>query len=112
MNDRALSLGGFNRLFADEEAARAWFEGARWPDGPVCSDCGSVGDAYWLKSVCRWQCKGCSKQSALTAGTPLHRTHLPLLVWAQAIYQIVASSKIEQPQQQHFQRHQRLSLLL
>jgi transposase-like protein len=59
----------------------------------VCSGCGSVGDAYWLKSVRRWHCKGCSTQFTVTAGTPMHRTHLPLLVWAQAIYLIVASSK-------------------
>ena len=93
MNKHSLSLRDFNRLFPDEEAARAWFEGARWPDGPVCPSCGSVGGAYWLKTVRRWHCQGCSKQFTVTAGTPMHRTHLPLLVWAQAIYLTVSSSK-------------------
>ena len=34
MNEAALTLRAFNALFPDEDAARAWFEGARWPDGP------------------------------------------------------------------------------
>ncbi len=97
MNKTSLSLRDFNRIFPDEEAARAWFEEARWPDGPACPACGSVDEAYWLKSVRRWNCKGCSKQFTVTAGTPMHRTHLPLLVWAQAIYLIVASSKSLSP---------------
>lgn len=36
---------------------------------------------------------GCRHQFSVTVGTPMHRTHLPLLTWARAIYLIVASSK-------------------
>ena len=42
MNAEALSLSAFNTMFPDEEAARRWFERARWPDGPVCPHCGEV----------------------------------------------------------------------
>ena len=93
MNKVALTLRDFNRLFCDEEAARAWFEHARWPDDPVCPGCGCVGTATWLAGVRRWQCRPCRRQFSVTVGTPMHRTHLPLLIWAQAIYLIVASSK-------------------
>lgn len=93
MNNRALTLRDFNDLFPDEDAARAWFERARWPDDPVCPACGCVGRAYRLTTVRRWECAECRRQFSVTAGTPMHRTHLPLLVWAQAIYLIVASSK-------------------
>jgi len=34
MNMGTLSLRAFNELFPDEVSARAWFERARWPDGP------------------------------------------------------------------------------
>jgi hypothetical protein len=34
MNMGTLSLHVFNELFPDEVSARAWFERARWPDGP------------------------------------------------------------------------------
>jgi transposase-like protein len=93
MNMGTLSLRAFNELFPDEVSARAWFERARWPDGPVCPSCGAVDRAYWLKTVRRWECCVCARQFSVTVGTPMHRTHLPLLTWAQAIYLVVASSK-------------------
>ena len=31
-----------NPIFHDEEAARVYFEGVRWPNGPVCPHCGVV----------------------------------------------------------------------
>ena len=88
-----MSLRAFNDLFPNEDAARAWFEKARWPHGPECPKCGSVNHAAWLKMPRRWNCMGCRHQFSVTAGTPMHRSHLPLLTWAQAIYLIVASSK-------------------
>ena len=93
MTDTALTLRAFNDLFPDEDAARAWFERARWPDGPVCPVCGCVNRSCWLRTIRRWECTACRRQFSVTAGTPMHRTHLPLLTWAQAIYLIVASSK-------------------
>jgi len=93
MKDGALSLRSFHRMFPDEAAARGWFERARWPHGPECPSCGSVGRATYLKTRPVWRCAECSHQFSVTAGTPMHRTHLPLLTWAHAIYLIVASSK-------------------
>jgi transposase-like protein len=93
MNTTALTLRAFNDLFPDEDAARTWFERARWPDGPICPVCGCVDRACWLRTVRRWECIACRRQFTVTAGTPMHRTHLPLLTWAQAIYLIVVSSK-------------------
>lgn len=88
-----MSLRAFNDLFPDEDAARAWFERARWPDGPECYHCGVVGNAAYMPKTKFWHCKACKRQFSVTAGTPMHRTHLPLLTWAHAIYLIVASSK-------------------
>ena len=83
----------FSRLFLDEDAARAWFEHARWPDGPTCYHCGTIGDAAYMPKTKFWHGKACKKKFSVTAGTPMHRTHLSLLTWAQAIYLIVASNK-------------------
>jgi len=41
--------------FHDEEAARAWFEAARWPDGPVCPSCASL-KHYATKKGGRYRC--------------------------------------------------------
>jgi transposase-like protein len=88
-----MTLCAFNEMFPDEDAARAWFEKSRWPHGPECPKCGSVGHSSWLKTPRRWNCIACHHQFSVTAGTPMHRTHLPLLTWAHAIYLIVSSSK-------------------
>jgi transposase-like protein len=88
-----MSLRAFNAMFPDEDAAQAWFEHARWPHGPECYHCGLVGKAWWIGTKRVWCCSGCRKQFSVTAGTPMHRTHLPLLTWLQAFYLIVASSK-------------------
>ena len=93
MSGTILTLHAFNALFPDEDAARAWFERSRWPDGPVCYHCGAVNNATPIKSRGIWSCRACKKQFSVTAGTPMHRTHLALLTWAQAIYLIVSSSK-------------------
>ena len=88
-----MALRAFNDVLPDENAARAWFEQARWPHGPECPKCGSVDHSSWLKKPRRWNCMGCHHQFSVTAGTPMHRTHLPLLTWAHAIYLIVSASK-------------------
>ena len=36
-----LSVMELFRKFPDDEAARRWFEGVRWPEGPFCPHCGS-----------------------------------------------------------------------
>lgn len=93
MSGSALSLRAFNALFPDEAAARGWFERARWPRGPECPSCGSVNRARWINTRRKWACRECDGQFTVTAGTPMHRTRVPLLSWLQAIYLIVASSK-------------------
>lgn len=88
-----MTLNDLHKQFPNEEAARAWFERARWPDGPVCPRCGLVGQAYWISTRRVWCCGGCKSQFTVTAGTPMHRTHLPLVTWSQAMWLISASSK-------------------
>ena len=33
-----------------------------------------------------WQCRGCGRQTSVTAGTVMHKTHLPLTLWFWAAY--------------------------
>ena len=32
--------------FQSPENAREWLENLRWPEGPICSHCGTIGRAY------------------------------------------------------------------
>jgi transposase-like protein len=72
--------------FHDEDAARAWFEAARWPSGRACPHCGSVKPAYGCAE------KECRKDFTVTTGTVMERSHAPLTMWA-AAFHLFASSK-------------------
>ncbi len=80
--------------FHDETAARAWFEAARWPDGPVCPKCGSLKKPYATKKVGVYRCaeKECRKDFTVMTGTVMERSHAKLTQWA-AAFTMAASSK-------------------
>jgi len=79
--------------FHDEDAARRWFETARWPDGPVCPHCGSL-KHYATKKAGRYRCgeKECRKDYTVQTKSVMERSHAPLTQWAVA-FQMCASSK-------------------
>ncbi len=79
--------------FHDEDAARAWFEAARWPDGPVCPNCGSL-KHYATKKAGRYRCgeKECRKDFTVMTKSVMERSHAPLTQWAMAFY-LAASGK-------------------
>jgi transposase-like protein len=85
------SLPEFQRLFPDEAACAAYLERARWGDGFTCELCSSPGEPYRFANrpgVLR--CRHCNRDTSLTAGTVMQRTHTPLSVWFWAAY-LVAS---------------------
>lgn len=57
----------------------------RFPEGFVCPKCGCH-EYYYLSTRHTCQCKNCRRQTSVTSGTVMHRTHLPLTVWFWAIY--------------------------
>lgn len=79
--------------FHDEEAARVWFEAARWPSGPVCPTCGSL-KHYATKKAGRYRCgeKECRRDFTVMTGTVMERSHAKLTQWAMAFW-LCASSK-------------------
>ena len=79
------TLREFQSEFATEDACQQYLAACRWPDGFVCTRCGSP-RAYALMKFKRWQCTGCRQQVSLTAGTILHNTKTPLTVWFWAAY--------------------------
>ena len=85
------SLPEFQRLFPDEAACAAYLERARWRDGFICLRCGTIGEPYRYAArpgvLC---CRACRRETRLTAGTVMERTHTPLSVWFWAAY-LVAS---------------------
>jgi transposase-like protein len=81
--------------FHDEDAARKFLEGVRWPNGPVCPKCGSVGRAYATKKAGVYRCaeKECRKDFSVTVGTVFERSHISLHKWLMAAHLMAASKK-------------------
>jgi transposase-like protein len=79
--------------FHDEEAARAWFEKARWPDGIHCPSCGSL-EPYATKKPGVYRCKAkeCRRDFTVMTGTIMERSHAKLTQWAMGFW-LAASSK-------------------
>jgi transposase-like protein len=79
--------------FHNEEAARAWFEAARWPNGALCPKCGSA-KHYATKKAGVYRCAAstCRKDFTVMTGTVMERSHAKLTQWA-AAFHLAASSK-------------------
>lgn len=75
------SLPGFQRLFPDDAACATYLEQSRWPDGFICPHCRMVGEPFRFENrpgVLR--CRACRKNTGLTVGTVMERSHMPLSV--------------------------------
>jgi transposase-like protein len=73
----------FTERFSSKAACVEYLREVRWPDGFVCPACGRGG---WATSRENFFCTGCRRQTSVTAGTILHKTHLPLRSWFLAMW--------------------------
>jgi hypothetical protein len=96
-----MTLDLTNPIYTDEDKARAYFEAAIWPSGPVCTHCGNAGaDAIFAipANVAHgvraglYECKACHGQFTVRTGTVMESSHLPLTKWAIA-YRLMSSAK-------------------
>lgn len=79
------SVMDFQKRFSTEEACLQYMIDSRWPNGFICPACQHK-ESYWLPKRRLYQCKGCSKQTSVTAGTVMHRSKVPLTTWFWAAY--------------------------
>src|SRR3954453_4100260 len=86
MADFPTSLPAFERRFPDEAACAEWLLEHRWERGFACPGCGH--DRFWRlgRKVLTVQCRACRRETSVTAGTVMHRSHLPLKVWFTAAW--------------------------
>jgi transposase-like protein len=87
-------------MFTDEDKAREALEAVRWPDGPVCPHCGTIGDQIakveGKKHSHRpglYYCNNCQGQFTVTVGTVFERSKVPLAKWWLATFLMNASKK-------------------
>jgi transposase-like protein len=89
-----------NPIFTDDDKAREALEAVRWPNGPVCPHCGSVGDdiakVEGKKQTHRpglYYCNACEGQFTVTVGTVFERSKISLSKWWLAVHLINSSKK-------------------
>jgi transposase-like protein len=89
-----LSLYEFFKRFPDEEAARKFFEGKRWPEGAHCPHCGSLSVAEVKNhKPMPYRCRDCRQHFSVRTGTILGDSRLPLHKWLMAIYMMTTARK-------------------
>ena len=81
----------FNQWFPDEKSCLKFLIQSRWSDGFKCPRCGH-GQFYWIDTRKLLQCKECSYQTSVTAGTVMHRSRMPLRVWFHAAYLVTTQT--------------------
>lgn len=79
------TLAEFQARFSTEEACRQYLVESRWPDGYSCPRCRHP-EAYAVTRRALLQCASCGHQVSVTAGSVMHRTHMPLRHWFWAAY--------------------------
>ena len=77
-------LVAFMNEFSTEAKCREYMANLRWAGGFVCPKCGCRHAC--LLSNGRYQCADCRRQTSVTAGTVLHKSHMPLTQWFLAFY--------------------------
>jgi transposase-like protein len=83
-----------NPIFQDEDRAREALEAVRWPNGPICAQCGNVDQDRIAKVEGKKQshrpglyyCGACKGQFTVTVGTVFERSKVPLTKWWMAAY--------------------------
>ena len=89
-----LALATLQRRFREPALCLAILEKARWPAGPACPGCGGINRSSRITTrPGRFACLDCGKRFSVTAGTPMHKTHLPVSTWLIAMHLVTAGGK-------------------
>jgi len=78
--------------FSDENHARHYLEGLRWPEGVQCPRCENK-NVSPIKDRPQYRCNACDYQFSVKSGTVLNDSHLPIWKWFLAVYLMTDSKK-------------------
>jgi transposase-like protein len=98
-DDIELDLHVLSPHLRTPQAAIAYLERLRWPNGPVCPHCGEAERKhYHLKTQSTetrklWKCAACRKQFTVTVGTIFEDSHVTLDKWLLAFHLLCSSKK-------------------
>ena len=81
---KKMSLLAFQQEYGTESQCREYLFQKRWPEGFRCPKCGESNHCRLANGAI--QCARCHHQTTVTAGTVMHRSHVPLVKWFLAMY--------------------------
>ena len=82
----------FDEWFSSDDACLDYIAKLRWAGGFSCPSCGNLTKKPSLTGRGLFLCRKCKRQTSITSGTLLHKTHKPLRTWFFAIW-FVTSQK-------------------
>jgi transposase-like protein len=80
------------QLFPDEDSARKYMEGRRWPNGVICPACEEAKRITPRKNGF-YRCNACKSDFTVRTGTIFERSHIPLHKWVYAMYLLMTARK-------------------
>ena len=89
-----ITLFDLQKMFPNEDAARAWFENEFWGEtGRCCPNCGSLRTHEAKHAKSPYRCTDCRRYFSVKTGTAMGDSRLTLRKWAFAIFLEVTSLK-------------------
>lgn len=88
---RIRSLYDVMEAFPDERACVEHLARLRWPNGPVCPECGTIGRTYRISL--RYKCAYCHTFFSVRKDTIFEESRLPLRKWFAAIFLFMSNRK-------------------
>jgi transposase-like protein len=92
-NNSPRALSEAIRYFSDLDVATEFVARLRWPDGPICPNCGSR-DYSYLRTRRLWKCKVCQRQFSVKVGTIFENSPIGLDKWLAAIWMLANSKDV------------------
>lgn len=86
------SVMDFFQRFPTEDAAREYFETARFPQGLTCIHC-NHSEVWKIRGGKLYTCKGCRKQFTIRTGTVMEDSKISLQKWLFAMYLMTVARK-------------------
>jgi len=87
-----ISLLEFNQRFPSQKECIEHLFHLRWPNGFICKRCNSQKYGFHSGRFL-YQCKDCRYQASLTAGSVMHKTRTPLMVWFWTIFMVACDKR-------------------
>jgi len=87
-----ISLLEFNQRFPSQKECIEHLFNLRWPNGFICPRCNSPQYGFHSGRFL-YHCKDCRYQASLTAGSVMHKTRTPLMVWFWTIFMVACDKR-------------------